>query len=350
MNQKECLICHKLFDNGRYLSAHLKFEEHITGKDYYDIYLKSLNEGICVVCKKPTTYVNFTRGYTKCCSQKCNNSFLSNKGKNISNTKKSYSNEKIKSINEKRKTTCMKKYSVPTNLLLNNTSHTSEIRKKAIHTYKKHKEEDLIIGHNLAKSWKTRKSMIDLYCKENDCTTINDLISIYGQGWLHLTIPKIYVNKQNVVISNEYIPIIQQYYESNQYSNKSKAEQYIIDNLDYNDTIIHNDRSIIKPKELDIYLPNKKLAIEYNGLYWHSINIVKDIHYHRNKSIACRKLGIRLIHIYEFEDLDNQINLINQLINGIDNFKDDFNKNNLIDIPDTIDIIYEDKNYTIYGA
>ena len=38
----------------------------------------------------------------------------------------------------------------------------------------------------------------------------------------------------------------------------------------YNGEIIHNDRSIIHPYELDIYLPDLRLAIEYNGDYWHA--------------------------------------------------------------------------------
>ena len=33
---------------------------------------------------------------------------------------------------------------------------------------------------------------------------------------------------------------------------------------------ITNDRSVIPPKELDIYIPSLKIAIECNGCYWHS--------------------------------------------------------------------------------
>ena len=29
-------------------------------------------------------------------------------------------------------------------------------------------------------------------------------------------------------------------------------------------------RDIIPPYELDIYIPDKKIAIEYDGLHWHS--------------------------------------------------------------------------------
>lgn len=51
-------------------------------------------------------------------------------------------------------------------------------------------------------------------------------------------------------------------------------------------------------RELDIYLPDLKLAFEFNGLYWHNeLNKEKD--YHLKKTELCEKQGIKLIHIYE---------------------------------------------------
>lgn len=68
----------------------------------------------------------------------------------------------------------------------------------------------------------------------------------------------------------------------------------------YDGTIICNDRQIIKPLEIDIYIPDKQLAIEFNGNYYHStINVDKKLHFH--KSQLCEELGIRLIHIFEYE-------------------------------------------------
>ena len=51
-------------------------------------------------------------------------------------------------------------------------------------------------------------------------------------------------------------------------------------------------------KELDIYVPDYKLAFEYDGIYWHS-NI--DPNYHVNKTNLCEKNGIKLFHIFENE-------------------------------------------------
>lgn len=58
--------------------------------------------------------------------------------------------------------------------------------------------------------------------------------------------------------------------------------------------------SIIPPNQLDIYIPSHKIAIEYNGLYYHNETRV-DKNYHLNKTIECEKLGIQLIHIFEDE-------------------------------------------------
>ena len=88
------------------------------------------------------------------------------------------------------------------------------------------------------------------------------------------------------------------------YHRKSKAEDEIysfiqsINNKGYE--IQKNQRGIAGDLELDIYIPELKLAIEFNGTYWHS-TLFKDKKYHQKKSILCRNLGIRLVHIFEYE-------------------------------------------------
>jgi len=90
--------------------------------------------------------------------------------------------------------------------------------------------------------------------------------------------------------------------------NSSRAEKEIVDfikSLNINN-IIENDRIILDGKELDIYLPDYNLAIEFDGLYWHSESMGKDKNYHLNKTEKCNEKGIRLIHIFEDEWTDKQ--------------------------------------------
>lgn len=83
------------------------------------------------------------------------------------------------------------------------------------------------------------------------------------------------------------------------HSSKEEIELYKYISSIYKNNIITNDRTILNGKELDIYLPDINIAIEYNGLYWHSDAIESDPYYHLNKSIECEKQNIRLIHIFE---------------------------------------------------
>lgn len=60
---------------------------------------------------------------------------------------------------------------------------------------------------------------------------------------------------------------------------------------------IHNDRNLID-KELDFYFPDKNLAIEVNGCYYHSDKF-KSKNYHKDKFQKCLDKGVELIYIWE---------------------------------------------------
>jgi len=55
-----------------------------------------------------------------------------------------------------------------------------------------------------------------------------------------------------------------------------------------------------KRYELDIYLPDFNIGIEYHGLYWHS-ELYKDKNYHKNKYEFFKEQGIEVIQIFENE-------------------------------------------------
>lgn len=96
----------------------------------------------------------------------------------------------------------------------------------------------------------------------------------------------------------------------------SKTEKDIaiwLESLDIK--VIHNDRSIIPPFELDMYLPEYDLAIEYNGLYWHSELNGKDSNYHVHKNKLCNEQGIALITIFEDEWLNHEVIVKSRLRN-----------------------------------
>lgn len=62
--------------------------------------------------------------------------------------------------------------------------------------------------------------------------------------------------------------------------------------------VIENDKTILNSKELDIVLPDHKIAIEYNGVYYHSeVSGGKGSDYHISKTLECKEKGYKLIHI-----------------------------------------------------
>lgn len=72
------------------------------------------------------------------------------------------------------------------------------------------------------------------------------------------------------------------------------------------ETVLRNVRSILPDgrMELDIWLPGRRVAIEFNGVYWHSEPMGHDAAAHRAKLTACNAAGIRLITVWsdDFQD------------------------------------------------
>jgi hypothetical protein len=81
----------------------------------------------------------------------------------------------------------------------------------------------------------------------------------------------------------------------------------------YDKDIIKNSRNIID-KELDIFLPDLKLAIEYNGLYWNSESKLNK-NYHMDKWKKCQENNIFLLTIWE-DDWNNKGKIIKSIINN----------------------------------
>jgi hypothetical protein len=82
---------------------------------------------------------------------------------------------------------------------------------------------------------------------------------------------------------------------------KLEIEIFTFLNSIYDGEIIQSDKSILDGLELDMYIPDAKMAIEFDGLYWHSEKNGKNRNYHLNKTMAAKEKGIHLIHIFEDE-------------------------------------------------
>lgn len=295
METLNCLICNREFSTRKSLSKHVHFIHHRTAKEYYDSFLKKSSDGICATCGRPTRFLGI-QGYVEHCCNSCAQKdpkvlqkvHTPEHEKNVSiGVRKAYDPQVYKATAAKSKITVKAKYGV------DNPAQYEEFKQKMKHTLKKKKE---------------------VFCEENDCVPRTELIEKYGQGWLRLGIPCIKYCRASF-IKREYLPIIDSYY-----SKSSIPEQIIYRHLCnyYDGEIIRHARpEFLYGKELDFYLPELQLAIEYNGNYFHCVgnNVgVKDEWYHLEKSRDCWLAGVRLIHIFEFESLPKELRLLKQLL------------------------------------
>lgn len=81
----------------------------------------------------------------------------------------------------------------------------------------------------------------------------------------------------------------------------SKGENEVFEFIkNFEEDSFQSDRNFIHPQEIDIIIPNKKLAIEYNGIYHHSSKY-KNKGYHLNKTKKVENKGYKLFHIFSNE-------------------------------------------------
>ena len=179
---------------------------------------------------------------------------------------------------EKSKQTCLEKYGVE------HTSLSKEIRNKQLKTKRKSKLiqiakqlniklENLLFENNLL--------IIKNYCNLHDKFSIS--FNNLHQRWF----------KYDKKICTKCYPLIK-HVSANEIEIKLFIKSLNINYIDKCKTILNNNF------EIDVYLPEYKLGIEFDGLYWHS-DLYKDNNYHLNKTEECEKQGIQLLHIFEDE-------------------------------------------------
>ena len=266
-------------------------------------------------CKDTPTFIGLNIGYLKYCSSSCSNSSsfvkLKKIQKNIS--KFGVANPyQSKEIIEKIKKTNLKKYGV-TNPMQSDSIKNNMICKSIKKTGK---PWALSIGGtaNITKRNNNKisfeKKYLDLkiveYSEEKFgiCTFYKELCNhtfTINKWQAHLR------KLRNVELCTICNPIGS--FNSTKWQNEVSI--FLKEN---NIEFIEQDRSIIAPFELDFLIPNNSLAIELNGLYWHSINF-KEQNYHLNKTNKCEEMGIQLIHIFEDEWINHKEIVKSRLLN-----------------------------------
>jgi hypothetical protein len=291
----------------------------ISWKEKLYLHIHSINQPPVCNCGCKLQFINLTKGYRKYCSTSClsNDPQIIEKRKSTSlkkwGTENPMQSDKVKDIYKK---SIIEKFGV------DNVSKSDDVKKikfdNNIEKYgvgynsQRHEVKDKLRNLMLNKTIELNNIQ-----KENLVTYIKNKILLSNLEFIDIIDTSIYqlkcqlghefeIHKNNLndrINNKNTICTI-----CNPINNQSDAQEqlclFIKEN--YLGQIIKNDRKIIG-LELDIYLPELKLAFEYNGIFWHS-DVYKDKNYHLNKTNLCLDTDIQLIHIWEDDWLNkNQI-------------------------------------------
>lgn len=261
-DKSQCQICGIKFITIKSLGVHLHKGHHIRAKRYYDTFFKKEGEGICENSGKKTKFNCIERGY----------------------------------------------YRYHPSIV----THTKEIKRGAKEYQLKYIKTRII----------NEQHMYNVeFPNVNNLNKINDMTDI-----ICLKCNNIFQGRFTNVAA-KYTKCPECYPRVTCYT--SIAEMEILDYIKsiIPDKILNNLFGFIHSKrghalELDILIKSRLLAIEHDGLYYHSELCGKGPKYHIHKTKECMKKNIRLIHIFEDEwifkrDIIKSIlsNILNNTVN-----------------------------------
>lgn len=271
---------------------------------------------ICSLCNKEQTLMYYKylqnterHGFYSCksCSNKkkvmtsnekygADNYMMTEEGKNrvMRTTMERYGTHCVflnKDVRDRIKNTMIETYGAPY------TFNTSKYKKDLLETWKKERTELLNKLGIFDFKLNTSDYSIDIYCDNCKQYYKTDNRLLYARN-MHNTILCTICNPRSRLVSGKELIL---------YNEICKISDNVISGYKFSGG-----------KEIDIYLPDYKLGIEFNGLYWHSEKY-KPKDYHINKTRQCEEHGITLIHVWE-DELDKMDILVNYIRSKIVKF------------------------------
>lgn len=331
ISEKACLECGRIFKP----------------KNGFQKYCEGPHHTSCIICGKDIEYTCSPKEKPKYCSQACINEGkrrnvkkkygVDNVSELASVKKKISERNKSKEVAAKRKATCLEKYGVD-NVAKNDSIKKRMIAKMSSKEYlenrkltcrskygfdspmqnpsiKKKRHDTCIARYNFGGRPQSesdyKAKMVDPSRYDNYMQFKEDPRAYVGNHFKHT--PTISELERDLGVTNTPIydtlikfdcrDIIQ-----HSYSNMEVEVYEYLKSIDPDINVIRNDRTQIKPLELDLYLPDYKLGIECNPTSTHNSSIqdfwsgeIKNYRYHQIKSKRSKEAGIFLFHIFGYE-------------------------------------------------
>ena len=284
----------------RYMMKHYsEFHEYIShifsDCDWLDklyMYYNGLSEvPRCPICGRKVALASFFKGYNKYCSKQCMYTSNERIEKIMLTQQNRYGGVgfQSKELMEKAQHTCKERYGVD-NIFSDSRFIKDNQEKQRINLLKSH--PDIISCNN---------NIYICRCPHPQCSQCEE---------------KVYEIPSNNywVRTNQQIELCTKLYPIGYHNQTTSIETIVHDILDkYRVDYECNNRTILNGKELDVYIPSHKLAIECNGVYWHSSEVVNNNKQHYNKWKECNDLGLQLLTLWE-DQIINQPQIIESII------------------------------------
>jgi len=294
-----------------------------TSNNYSDkarcyLYIMEKYNNICdnEDCNNETKFDNEKNLFRQFCSIQCRNRSIKMRKQISDKWDNNLKQQKVK----KSKETCLERYGVENPMQLQSVQ--SKSKKTCLERYG---------VEYIWQSKEVRDKVIQTTIKRTGVDNINQKHFTNFKQWNDVEfITKTFIKEQKVMITemSKYFnchegTIYKHLKKLNIKYKTTKGSVYEQEIVEYikslNVNVIQNDRSIIGD-ELDVLCPDQKIAIEFNGLYWHSyglnnVNIRQsDLKYnkkrHQIKTFDTKLKDIQLFHIFENEWVNSNLQQI----------------------------------------
>lgn len=296
----ECKVCGTICKNGRSLSAHLQMKHKLSGKEYAIKYLCGGVEPVCLECGDEVRYFSFA--FKRYCKKHSRLAEIA--GGKRGGTAEAWNKGQTKETDD-RLMKYSEKYSGDGNPFYGKR-HTPESIAKMKNSCRLTTEEFL---ERVTKRCSLDKDNIEKHHEFVCQTTYSEYESRQHQ-YLQLKCLKCGEESEKTLQAVELGSLCYTCHPISKYSKTEKEIAEFIESAGL--SVTRNSRSIITPKELDIYVPSRGFAFEFHGLYWHDAEkIGKTLH--REKFEMCEEKNISLMQVFSDEWAEKR-NIVKSMI------------------------------------
>lgn len=215
-------------------------------------------------------------------------------------------------VKDKLKNTIRQKYGVDNVMSLIDFRNKAKNTTKELYGKENYFSTTEFIKNNTIRRRENYYDFLQIYCIKNDFELLFDKKS-YSEWELGNEIAIKCLLCGEVIYFSEKLPITRLIRCSCRSHDDSVPEGELFEWLSSVTKCSRHDRKLLKNRELDIVSHEKKIAVEFNGIYWHSDKNGKDKNYHLDKTNRCEELGYHLIHVFEDEWREKQRIVKNRL-------------------------------------